>query len=213
MPGVATLSGSMRARFDERFDFGDRHARGGRHHRIEVARGLPVDQVALRIALPRPDEREVGEQRLLEHVVTAVDLARLLALGDQRAVAGRREEAADAGAAGADALGERALRHQFDFELAGQELPLELLVLADVGGDHLAHLPVLEQDADPEAVDAGVVADDRELLRPAAAQGRDQVLGNAAQSEAAHHDRGAVRNQGDRLVCCGQDLLHKRSTR
>jgi hypothetical protein len=52
----------------------------------------------------------------------AVELARLLALGDERAVAGRREERGDAGAAGAHALGERALRHELDLELAREEL-------------------------------------------------------------------------------------------
>ena len=43
------------------------------------------------------------------------------------------EEGGDAGAAGAQPLGERALRDELDLELAGEELALELLVLADVG--------------------------------------------------------------------------------
>ena len=55
----------------------------------------------------------------LEHVHAAVDLARLLALGEVGAVAGRREEGADAGAGGADALGQVALRHQLELDLAG----------------------------------------------------------------------------------------------
>ncbi len=41
-----------------------------------------------------------------------------LPFGDDGAVAGRREEAADARAAGADPLGKRALRHQLDLDLA-----------------------------------------------------------------------------------------------
>ena len=76
-------------------------------------------------------------QRQLEHVVAAVDDARLLPFGDDRAVAGRREEAADARARGADSLGERALRHQRVFDLARDRLPLELLVLADVARDEV----------------------------------------------------------------------------
>ena len=95
-------------------------------------------------------------------------------------------------AAGAHPLGERALRHQLDLDLLLQELPLEFLVLADVGRDHLAHLARSQQQADAEVVDAGIVADDGEVLRAAAMQRGDQVFGNAAQSEAAHHDRGAV---------------------
>ena len=52
---------------------------------------------------------DVGEQAALHDVGLAVELAHLLALGDQRADAGLGVEGRDAGAAGADALGERAL--------------------------------------------------------------------------------------------------------
>ena len=61
-------------------------------------------------------------QRRLEHVHAAVDLARLLALGEVGAVAGRREEAADAGAGGADALGQVALRDELELALQPTEL-------------------------------------------------------------------------------------------
>ena len=88
----------------------------------------------------------------------AVDLARLLALGDLRAEAGRREERLDAGAAGAQPLGERALRAELDLELAGEELLLEDLVLADVARDHLLDLALREQDAEALLGRAAVVA-------------------------------------------------------
>ena len=153
--------GIDRARLDEVLDLGDRDARRGRHHRVEVARRPAVHEVADAVALPGLHEREVGRAAASRARSGRPSMiARLLAFGDERAVAGRREEAADAGAAGANPLGERALRHQLDLDLAGQELPLELLVLADVGRDHLPDLPRLEQDADAEVVDAGVVADD-----------------------------------------------------
>ncbi len=109
-------------------------------------------------------------QRHLEDVRLAVDDSRFLALGRQRAVRRRREEPADPGTAGANALGERALRHQFDLDFTFQELPLELLVLADVGGNHLPDLTSPQQDPDPEIVDAGIVADDEEVFRPACVQ-------------------------------------------
>ena len=133
-----------------------------------------------------------------------------LPFGDERAVAGRREEAADAGAGGANPLRERALRHQLHLELAGQVLPLELLVLADVGRDHLPDLARLQQDADAEVVDAGVVADDGEVLRAARVQRGDQVLGNAAQAEPAHQDRRAVGNERDGRLGARQHLVHGR---
>ena len=103
---------------DELLDLGDRDARGGGHHRVEVARGLSVDEVAEAVALPRFDDGEVGGERVLEDVAAPVELARLLAFGDHRAGAGRREEGGDAGAARADALGQRPLRAQLHLQLA-----------------------------------------------------------------------------------------------
>ena len=100
---------------------------GGRHHRIEVARGLAVDEIALGVALPGIDDREVGDEAALHDVALAVELALLLALGDHGAGAGRGEEGRNAGAAGADALGQRALRVELDLELAGEVLLGELL--------------------------------------------------------------------------------------
>ena len=47
---------------------------------------------------------------------------------------------------------------ELHLQLAGEELPLELLVLPDVGGDHLADLPVLQQKAETEVVDPAVVS-------------------------------------------------------
>src|SRR3546814_3497200 len=49
-------------------------------------------------------------------------------------------------------LGERALRIEFELEKAGQILPLEFLILPDIGGDHLAHLAALEQQAEAEKI-------------------------------------------------------------
>ena len=196
------------AGLDQLFDLGDRHARGRGHHGVEVSRGAPVDQVAEAVALPGLDEREVRAQRRLEHVALAVDDPGFLALGHDGAVGRRREEAGDARAGGAHPLGERALRHQFDLELAAQELPLEFLVLADVGRDHLPDLPRPQQDAGAEIVHAGVVADDGEALRAARVQGANQVFRNAAHAEPAHHDARSVGNERHGGVGVGEDFVH-----
>ncbi len=127
-------------------------------------------------------------QRALEDVRPAVELARLLALGDQRPVAGWREERRNAGAGRAHPLGERALRDELDLDLLLQELSLELLVLADVGRNHLPHLPRLEQQPDAEVVGTGVVADDREVFGATPLQRGDEVFWNTREAEAAHHD-------------------------
>ena len=125
---------------------------------------LRIDEIAFRVALPGVDEREVGDQAALHDIGLAVELAHLLALGDHGADAGLGEEGRDAGAAGADALGERALRVEFDLELAGEDMLREHLVLADIGRDHLLDLPGLEQQAEAAAVDARIVGDDGQIL-------------------------------------------------
>ena len=118
-----------------------------------------------------------------------------LALGDLGADAGRGEERRNAGATGADAFRQRALRVELDLQLAGQVLLGEGRVLADVGTDHLPHLPRLQQQAEPHVIDAGVVGDDGQVLHPAVADRLDQRRGDAAQPEPARHDRHAVAQQ------------------
>src|SRR5580765_6648253 len=66
------------AGLDQVLYFGDRHARGSGHDRVEVAPRLAVDQVAVAVPFPRPDEREVGVERRLEDVWPAVDDPRFL---------------------------------------------------------------------------------------------------------------------------------------
>ena len=57
---------------------------------------------------------------------------------DERADAGRGQDAAQADAAGADALDQRALRHELDLDLARDHLRLRLGIEADVRGDHVS---------------------------------------------------------------------------
>src|SRR5438270_4342100 len=126
------------------FHFGDDVVGGGGHHRIEVARGLAINEVAPAVALPCFDEREVDAQAALHHVHAAVELPGLFAFGDHGAVAGGRVERGDARAAGAQAFAERALRIQLYLQLAAQDKLLEEFVFAHVGRDHLLHLALLE---------------------------------------------------------------------
>src|SRR5207253_6261999 len=121
---------------------------GLRAQRVEVAAGLAKEEVAPAIALPRLDDREVAANRVLEHAALAGDLAALLAFSDLRAKAGGRVERFDPRAAGAQPLGERALRAQLDLELPRQELLLEDLVLAYVARHHLLDLALRQQDSE-----------------------------------------------------------------
>ena len=158
MPGVMMWSASISPGSTSSSTSATVTSRRRRHDRIEIARGLAVDEVALGIGLPGVHDREIGDQAAFHDVLLAVELAHFLALGDLRADAGAGEERRDAGAAGADALGQRALRVELDLQLAGEVLAGERLVFADIGADHLADLPGLQQQAEAGVVDAGVVA-------------------------------------------------------
>ena len=79
--------------------------------------------------------------RVLEHVVAIGDAARLLALREIGAERRGRVEGADAGAGRADALGERALRHELELDLARPVRLVEVpgIALARERAEDLAH--------------------------------------------------------------------------
>ena len=161
------------------------------------------------VAHPGVHDGQVGDDAALHDVALAVELALFLAFGDVGAGAGAGEEGRDAGAAGADALGERALRVELDLELAGEVLLREELVLADIGRDHLLDLPRLEQEAEAGAVDAGIVGNDGQVLHATVADRLDELFRNTAEAEAAAADQHAVlEHAGERRLCVGIDFLH-----
>src|SRR6476619_5035326 len=149
----------------------------------------------------RLDEGVVGADRQLEHVVPAVDLAHLLALGERGAVAGRGEERADAGPGRADALGEVALRHELELDLAGAVLRVELVavVLPRERADDPAHPARADQRRQPDVAVAGVVVDDGEVARAALDERLDELHRLTGRPEAADEDGGAVGDVGDRV--------------
>ena len=139
-----------------------------------------------------------------------VDLPHVLALGDDRARAGRRVERRDTGAAGPQALGEGALRIELDRDLTGQHLPLEVGVAADEAADHAGHLPLLQQDRQTLALVAAVIRDDRQAP---GATGRDRLdagLRVAAQAEPPDRDRGPVDQIEQRRLGAGVQLGARR---
>ena len=76
-----------------------------------------------------------------------------------------------------------------------EHLALEFLVLADVGGHDLLHLPGGEQNPHAEAIHARVVADDGEAFHAAVVQCGDEIFRDAAQPEPARGDRHVVVEQ------------------
>ena len=119
----------------------------------------------------------------------------LLALGDHGADAGLGVKARNARAASAHPLGQRALRVELKLQLAGQILPHEFGVLADIGRDHLLHLPRLKQLPDAEPVDAGIVGGESQVLGAGVADRGNQKFRDAAEAEAAGGDEHAVEEQ------------------
>src|SRR6267154_1465250 len=180
------------AEFNEFLDFGNDVVGGSRHHGIEVARGLAIGEIAPAVTFPRFDEREITAQAAFEDVHAAIEFASFFSLGDHRAIARGRVERGNTGTSGTQAFAQRALRIEFDLQFTAQDQLLEEFILSNVGGDHLLDLALLEQHANPEIVDAGVVADDGEVFRAFPADGSDEVFRDAAEAETTHKDGRSV---------------------
>jgi hypothetical protein len=89
---------------------------------MKVACGTGAGEVAEAIALLGADEAEVRPQGSLQDVLAPVDGASLLGARHDRVDANGREEGGDATRAGAQALGEDALRRRLELELTGADL-------------------------------------------------------------------------------------------
>ena len=88
---------------------------------------------------------------------------------------------------------------ELELELAGEELPFELLVLADVRGGHLADALGVQQHAESPVIHSAVVAHDAEVARPLREQRLDERDRVARESEPADSEAGSVRDVGDGL--------------
>src|SRR2546425_8859513 len=65
------------ADLDELLDFRYDNICGRRHHRIEITRGFPVDEIAPAVGFPRLHESKIAAQCPLENTFPAVELAHL----------------------------------------------------------------------------------------------------------------------------------------
>src|ERR1019366_6216458 len=177
------------------------------HVGIEITRRLAIDQVTLGIALPRFDQRQVRDQSFLEHVSLTVRGDRWLAFGDLRAHADFGVKPINARTAGAYALRKGTLRIELDFDLTGQILAFEFLVLAHIRGKHFADLMRLQQQPQTHAVETRIVGYDGEIAHARRVQGIDQILWDAARAEAAAHQRDAILDHTTQCRCgVGVDL-------
>src|SRR3546814_4750460 len=106
-------------------------------------------------------------------------------------------------------LCKRTLRAEFEFEFAGEILALELLVLADVGGDHLPDLTRAEQPPQPDSVDAGIVRHAGKVGDPKPFNRPDQGFAKPAKAEAADEKRLQVLQNVEQRI----DGIDRKSTR
>ncbi len=176
-----------------------RQLRRHRHGRGEIARRHAIGEIAPAVGSLRLDQRDIALERLFEHVFTTIDRAGLLAFRELGAGRGGREETTDPRPRRAHALGERALRHELELDLAGG---VELLEHHRAGGariraDDLAHVPGRQQLGDIGAAGARIVGDDGELLGALRDQRIDQLDRNAGGAETADEHGCAIADAGD----------------
>ena len=128
------------AHLDDFLHFHHRNFAGRNCHRVEIARRLAKNQVAVAVRLPGLGDGEIALDGLLQNVMSTVELSHFLALTYRRTVAGGRIKRRDTGTAGTHLLRQRALRGQFHLEFATHHLRFEQGILAHVGGHHFANL-------------------------------------------------------------------------
>jgi hypothetical protein len=99
---------------------------------------------------------------------------------------------------GANALDQRALRHELDLHFASEHLLLSFGIEPDVARNDPAHQIRRHEFPDADARQRRVVGDHREVALALADELVDDPLGRANTHEAAHHQARAILNLLDR---------------
>jgi len=166
---------------------------------LRVAKG----EIAEAVGTVGADQREIGPDGVFEQMHPPAEFTGLAPLGQDSADADGRVERRDAGAAGADALAERALRHALQLDPPLLQQPLErreVGVAATRGAAHHApDLPGIDQLVRQRIAVRRRVHDQGEVARSRVAQRADQDVGKAGAAEPRDHDRRAVGDVGDGL--------------
>ena len=206
--GSHDLVGIELTHLHQLLDLGNGDPRRRRHHRIEIARRLAIEEVAPAVALPCLDQREIGLEGMLQDMRTPVEFPHIFFFADDGAVSGGSKESRDAGPTGADALGKGPLGIELQINLALQHHLFQQLVFANVGANVLLDLAVGQQKAQAEVINAHIVGDSGEVPDVLAHQRLNQVLGDATEPEAPEHDGSPVGNVSNGLIGAGDYLVH-----
>ena len=148
------------------------------------------------------NQREIGFDRVLQHVVATVDFPCLLTFRQRRAVAGGGKHRPQPGASRLDPRREVALRHQLQLHFAATVEIIENLGihLAREGADHLAYSPGFQQRRETHFPVAGVVINDGQVAGALVNQGVNQKGRLAGGAKAADHNSRPIVDPGDGLA-------------
>src|SRR5690554_2117691 len=112
------LAGIELARLNYLLHFNHRDFSRRSRQRVEVLRSMSIDDISEAISFPALDDGEVTYNRLLQNVVSSIELTGLLAFCYRRTETGGGIERRDAGAARPHLLREGSLGGQLHFQLA-----------------------------------------------------------------------------------------------
>src|ERR1700686_203379 len=196
------------SRLNQMFDFGDRYLGRSCHHRIKIARGLPIYEISPAVAFPGLDERKVGLQPPLQDVGTPVELACFFTLGNQSSHSRRRKEGRNPRSRGANTLRKCPLWTKIELHCSIQHHLFQQFIFADVSSDVPLDLTIRQQHAHAKTVYASVITDGREILDAFFSECANQVFRHAAQTEAAHHNGRSVEHVMDSLFSACDNFMH-----
>ena len=156
------------------------------------------------------DERKVGLQPALANVGPAVKLLDGLALGKLGAIGRRGIKRRNARTAGTDALGQRALGHQFQLDFPGEIIvgKCPRVGCPGKGTYYLAHHPGVDHRRYSDAAVAGVVVDDREFAGAGFDECVDELDRRSRTAETANHHRRSVTDPGHGVTQAGNCFVH-----
>src|SRR5690625_1839792 len=166
------------ADFDQLFHLDNSDFPGHCDIGVEIACGLAKNQIAAFVSDISFDQRHIGHDRPLHHILTAIKFACFLALSYHGASTCGSKECRNTRTPCAQTLCKGPLRSKLYLYITGQILTLELLVLADIRRDHLAHLPGVERLPEPVTIDTCIITHPSYIFNTGFSQCSNQGLGN-----------------------------------
>ncbi|MNR21058.1 hypothetical protein D3C85_1379350 [compost metagenome] len=177
----------------------DNQLRRAGHDGVVDPGAAVIDQVAPAVAAQSLEQGHIALDGMFQDIGLSVDDAGFLALRQSCAGGSPGVEAADTRSAGPYALGQRALGHQIELDLARAIQLVEDRAAFQAAGKrahNLADAAGAHQLADDVVAHRGVVGDDGQTLDAQVQQGLHEVCRAARRAEAANQDDGVILDAG-----------------